>query len=157
MTPVRFAVDRMLGRLVTWLRLIGQDATYGAHLSGRALLRHASSEQRIVLTRDRRLLHRSPVPLLLVESHHFRDQLRQVVAAYDLDPFAHIFTRCIRCNDRVVPVAKAEVRGAVPAYVFESQQRFVRCPRCRRLYWPATHYARVRDELHAMSFRDDPL
>ena len=34
MTDVKFAADRMLGRLVKWLRIIGQDVIYGPHLTG---------------------------------------------------------------------------------------------------------------------------
>jgi uncharacterized protein with PIN domain len=151
MYPPRFAVDAMLGHLATWLRLIGRDATYGAHRSGQALLRHARSEHRTVLTRDRRLLRQhGEVPLLFIKSDHFREQLQQVMDTFHLDPLAHIFTRCARCNAPVVPVAKPSVRNAVPPYVFETQEHFVRCPRCQRLYWPATHYERIRNELRAL-------
>ncbi len=149
----RFAVDKMLGRLARWLRVIGQDATYGPHLSGRTLTRHARTEGRTVLTRDHRLLREpQPPPLLFIESDHFRDQLRQVIEACGLDPFAGLFTRCVRCNEPVVAVHKGEVERHVPPYVFASQERFVRCPRCRRIYWPATHDVRVRAELRAMGF-----
>ena len=151
---MRFAVDKMLGRLATWLRLIGQDATYGPHLSGRTLVRQARSDGRTILTRDHRLLREpQPPPLLFVESDHVREQLRQVVEACALDPCAQLFTRCLRCNEPVVAVPKAELEHHVPPYVFATQERFVRCPRCRRVYWAATHYDRAREELRAMGFR----
>jgi hypothetical protein len=143
----------MLGRLAVWLRLVGQDATYGPHLSGRTLVRHARDQRRTILTRDRRLLreHNLP-PLLFIESDHFRDQFRQVMTTYHLDPFVQIFTRCSRCNERVAAIGKAQVTGQVPEYVFATQEHFVRCPRCRRIYWPATHYERMRDELRQIGF-----
>jgi uncharacterized protein with PIN domain len=153
-TPLRFAADRMLGRLATWLRLIGQDTTYGAHLSGRTLVRHGREEGRIILTRDRRLLRVRPQPpLIFIESDHFRDQVRQVVAACQLDPFARVFTRCSRCNQPLQEAAREQVADRVPPYVFATQQRFARCPRCQRIYWAATHLDRLRDELVAMGFR----
>jgi len=152
-TP-RFAVDKMLGRLATWLRLIGEDATYGAHLAGRTLIRHARTDHRTLLTRDSRFLHEASCPeYLFIPSSDFRDQLRQVVAAFHLDPFARLFTRCARCNDAVIAVRKSEVSHRVPSYVYSTQELFAQCPRCRRVYWPATHYARIRDELTAMGFR----
>lgn len=151
----RFAVDKMLGRLATWLRIVGQDATYGAHLSGQALVRHARAEGRTLLTRDRGLLrHPAGVPLLFIESDHFRAQLRQVIAAFQIDPLAHPFTRCARCNEPVLPVAKAEVADRVPPYVLATQPRFVRCPRCKRIYWPATHHEHVAKELAALGAKD---
>jgi uncharacterized protein with PIN domain len=150
----RFAVDRMLGRLATWLRLIGQDATYGSHLSGLALLRHARAEGRTILTRDHRLLrHLSGMPHLFIESDHFRDQLRQVVATLGVDPFVHTFTRCARCNAPVVPIPREAVGRRVPPYVFATQQHFVLCPECGRVYWPATHQEHARDELRGLGFR----
>jgi uncharacterized protein with PIN domain len=148
----RFAVDKMLGRLATWLRIIGQDATYGAHLSGRTLLRHARTEGRVILTRDRRLSRqRTDVPLLLIASDHFRQQVQQVITAFAIDPLEHLFTRCARCNAPIVPVAKEDVASRVPPYVYATQTRFVRCPRCQRIYWPATHAERVRAEIDALT------
>ena len=153
MAPPRFAVDKMLGRLATWLRLLGLDATYGAHLSGRTLLRHARDEDRVILTRDRRLLRMPQAPpLLFITSDHFREQLRQVIAAYALDPFAGIFSRCSRCNAPLHTIPKDAAADHVPPYVLSTQEHFVRCPGCRRIYWPATHAQHVRTELHTLGF-----
>jgi uncharacterized protein with PIN domain len=160
MTARRFAVDKMLGRLATWLRLIGADATYGPHLSGKTLIRHARSEARTVLTRDRRLLPVAPPPeIAFIHSDHFREQLREVVAAFPLGPDARPFSRCARCNEPLVPVAGAAVAARVPAYVLATQHDFARCPECQRVYWPATHHQHILDELRrlglAPSSRDD--
>lgn len=144
----RFAVDKMLGRLATWLRLLGYDATYGSHLGGLSLVRHARAEGRTILTRDHRLQRQAiGVPLLLVDSDHFREQLRQVIAAFGLDPLAHPFTRCARCNAVVQPVPKAAIATRVPPYVLATQNCFVACPNCHRVYWPATHHELISREL----------
>ena len=151
----RFAVDKMLGRLATWLRIIGQDATYGAHLSGRTLVRHARAEGRVILTRDRRVSRqRTNVPFVLIASDHFRQQVHQVMTAFAIDPLEHLFTRCARCNDPVVAVPKEDVAGRVPPYVYATQTRFVRCPGCHRIYWPATHAERVRSEIRGFTQPD---
>lgn len=149
----RFAIDKMLGRLATWLRLIGQDATYGSHLSGVALVRHARMEGRTLLTRDHKLQrHAGGVPLLFIDSDHFRDQLQQVLDAFGIDPFADAFTRCVRCNAAVVPVPKETVSQRVPPYVLETQDHFAQCRECGRVYWPATHHEHVRRELERLGF-----
>ncbi|MBI1993814.1 MAG: hypothetical protein HYS67_05255, partial [Deltaproteobacteria bacterium] len=57
---MKFAADRMLGRLARWLRVIGQDVAYGPHLSGYGLIRAARREGRLILTRDRALAKKSP-------------------------------------------------------------------------------------------------
>src|SRR2546425_807893 len=78
----RFAVDWMLGRLARWLRILGHDVAYGRHLRDRTLVDSARREERLLLTRDTRLLRDPHLPRhLFVESDHFREQLRQVAAA----------------------------------------------------------------------------
>jgi len=149
----RFAADRMLGRLAKWLRLVGVDTLYGSQWSGAALVRVARTEQRVVLTRDRRLRRvAEPPPMLFIDSDHFREQLRQVLSAYDIDPYARLLTRCARCNAPLQPLPKAAAASRVPAYVFATQPDFVGCPRCHRIYWPATHGERVRAELARIGY-----
>ena len=153
MGPPTFIADRMLGRLATWLRLVGIDTLYRPEWRGPALLRAARSEGRVLLTRDRRVCRfiEKP-PLLFIESDHFRKQLRQVLEAYAIDPHAGLLTRCARCNERLHDVAIERLRARVPEYVQATQARFVQCPRCRRVYWAATHADRIREELERLGY-----
>jgi uncharacterized protein with PIN domain len=138
----------MLGRLARWLRIIGQDVTYGPHLSGATLVRAARREQRVILTRDTRLLRRRDLPPhLFITSDHFREQLCQVVSMFDLEPAAAMLTRCLDCNEELCEADPMRVRPRVPPYVWETQDRFVTCPCCHRIFWGATHLERMRDEL----------
>ena len=144
----RFVADKMLGRLARWLRILGCDVLYGQNFSGKGLLQEARRGHRIVLTRDRRLVRdRQMPPYLLVESDQFREQLRQVVSAFSIDPKAGLFRRCVGCNAELEEVVREEIAGRVPEFVLATQEKFQRCPRCRHLYWGATHVARVRAEL----------
>jgi uncharacterized protein with PIN domain len=147
---MKFAADRMLGRLAKWLRVIGQDVTYGPHLSGYGLIREARREGRLILTRNRSLEKKGLPPYLLIQSDRFREQLRQVIEACKLDPLERPFTRCVACNSPLEPVTKSEVEGKVPPYVFATQQSYSRCPDCRRIYWPATHQQRMLAELKGL-------
>jgi len=149
---MKFVADKMLGRLAKWLRIIGQDVTYGPHLSGYGLIRAARSEDRMILTRDRSVPKKSPPDYLLIHSDHFRDQLTQVVQTCGLDPFKDIFTRCVECNAALEPIAKGVVQERVPPYVFSTQERFSLCRACQRIYWPATHQQKMLEELKAMGF-----
>src|SRR5512145_3521536 len=101
-----FAADFMLGRLTKWLRLMGQDVIYGRHLTGYGLIRAARREDRLILTRDRRLKQKQPPPVLFIESDRCREQLRQVVKACRLDPMARPFSRCAECNAVLQPREK---------------------------------------------------
>jgi uncharacterized protein with PIN domain len=144
---MKFAADRMLGKLAKWLRIIGQNVIYGQHLSGYGLIHAARQENRLILTRDRKLRRQQPPDFLFIESDHYRDQLRQVIRACHLNPLARAFTRCLECNVVLEARSKPSVERIVPPYVLATQENFSCCPKCRRVYWPATHHQRMLEEL----------
>ncbi len=148
----KFAADKMLGRLVKWLRIIGQDVIYGAQLSGYGLIRTAQRENRLILTRDRGLRRKNSPAVLLIKSDRFRDQLKQVIREYGLDPFAKSFTRCVECNTLLEPMPKENVEGKVPPHVFSTEEKFSFCRRCQKIYWSATHQQKMVDELRSLGF-----
>ena len=144
----RFAADRMLARLARWLRLLGADVLFDPSLGGDKLLRQARAEGRITLTRDKRL--RTASDALYLESNLFRDQLREVLARFPFDLRRGAFTRCSHCNEPLAEAGRETVVRRVPPFVYASQERFARCPRCGRIYWGATHPERIWRELDAM-------
>ena len=146
----KFAADRMLGKLAKWLRAMGQDVIYGQHLSGYGLIRAARAENRLILTRDRGLKKKQPPDFLFVESNHYREQLRQVIKACGLNPLVNAFQRCLECNLILQPRSKASVENMVPPYVFSTQENYSWCPKCQRIFWPATHHERMIEELKGL-------
>ena len=144
---LKFAADRMLGRLVKWLRVIGQDVIYGQHLTGYGLIRAARAETRLILTRDRRLKQKQPPPFIFIESDHYREQLRQVIQDCGLKTGQGLFARCVVCNALLQTRDKETVEKLVPPYVFSTQEKFSWCPKCQRIYWPATHHEKMLEEL----------
>ena len=152
-TEVRFAADRMLGRLVKWLRVLGCDVIYGPHLSGYGLIRAARADGRLILTRDRRLKQKQPPEFIFIESDHYRDQLRQVVRQCGLEIGGKLFTRCLACNSSLQFRPKESVKQLVPAYVFATQEEFSWCSQCRRIFWPATHQRNMVEELEKIAVR----
>jgi uncharacterized protein with PIN domain len=150
---LKFAADRMLGRLAKWLRILGQDVIYGPHLTGYGLIRAARAENRMILTRDRRLKKKQPPEFLFIESDHYREQIRQVVDACGLRIGESTFTRCLECNSVLQPRPKEMVEKIVPPYVFSTQEKFSWCAQCRRVYWPATHHQKMLEELKKLGFQ----
>ena len=110
------------------------------------LIRISSEEKRIVLTRDTRLIKRLK-NYVFIESDHLRDQLRQVIDLFKLDPFRDFFKRCILCNELIEEVEKDEIKEEVPIYVYNTQSLFMRCPKCRRIYWGGTHRQKAEERL----------
>jgi uncharacterized protein with PIN domain len=139
----------MLARLARWLRLCGVDITFDKMLGGAELLHAARGEGRLVLTRDKRL--RTAPDALYLTSERVREQLREVLHRFAIDPNRSAFTRCSRCNSLLREVNRETVREQVPPYVFMSQERFSRCPDCARIYWRATHPERIKAELSRLN------
>ena len=144
---LKFAADYMLGRLVKWLRVIGQDVIYGRHLTGYGLIRAARQENRLILTRDRGLKKKQPPDFIFIESDRHAEQLLQVIETCGLKPWDKLFTRCLNCNSLLQSRSKESVQEIVPPYVYATQEKFFWCSQCRRVYWPATHHERMVEEL----------
>ena len=67
---MKFLVDSSLGRLSTWLRILGYDTVYWRGEADRVFLRMAERQGRAVLTRRKDLLARHaprPCPLRAAE------------------------------------------------------------------------------------------
>jgi uncharacterized protein with PIN domain len=137
----RFIADVMLGKLATWLRLLGCDVEYFPKISDDDLVERAFRTGRVILTRDTELIRRRKVRdnHFFVRGDSFRDQLRQVAERFSIVPFGRIMTRCLRCNETLMVIDRSEVRDRVPSYVFETQHDFRTCGRCGRVYWRGTH------------------
>ncbi len=148
--PPRFLADAMLGRLATWLRILGYDTEYFRGEDD-ALLHQAWRDGRMLLTRDTRLLRRGHLPPhLFIASDHVREQVRQVVETLGLDPGVPPARRCLRCNTVLEPSSKAAVEGLVPEFIWEHHDAFWTCVRCGRIYWPGTHRLRMDEVIQSL-------
>ncbi len=148
--PPRFLVDTMLGRLATWLRILGYDAEYFRG-EDTALVTRARETGRILLTRDGGVIRRRRLPPhLFILSDHVSEQLRQIVRAFQLTPGDPPRRRCPRCNAVVEPRSKAEVAGRVPEFVWSQHETFWACPSCGRVYWAGSHRRRMEEAIRAI-------
>ena len=149
---IRFFADSMLGKLAKWLRILGCDTAFDPDIPDGEIADRALREGRIILTRDTLLILRRDVR----ENHYFvrgdsyRDQLRQVVDRFAIDPAAGLFTRCVRCNEPLERIGRQNAADKVPAYVVKTQETFRACARCGRIYWKATHREKMEKHLESM-------
>jgi uncharacterized protein with PIN domain len=152
----RFIADTMLGRLARWLRAMGCDVEYFPAIGDAELVQRGALNGRLILTRDTLLILRRPARNnhFFVAGDHFRDQVRQVVRAFTIEPFAGFLTRCLECNAPLQEIDRKSVEGRVPPYVFATQEKFRGCASCGRLYWGGTHRERMKEELRVM-LRED--
>jgi len=144
----RFAAEKTLGRLTKWLRLLGFDTLYVFELSGKKFIETLEND-RILLTRTRRIQKLfASRKLIFVESNHLAQQLEQIFRELDIAAAqTRPFSRCLQCNASIVIVAKDSVWGRVPDYIFETHDRFQKCPECDRIYWPGSHTRRSLEKI----------
>jgi len=140
LSPPKLAADEMLGRLATWLRVLGLDTIY--------LRPGLSRVEKRLLGRGRVFLTRAEGfgmgQTLLIRSNDPQEQLAEAVRRLGLRRVKLApLSRCLRCNEPLASLPPQEAAGIVPAYVAASQSQFGRCPACGRVFWPGSHHQRM--------------
>ena len=140
-TTPRFVADNHLGKLATYLRILGFDTWYRNDYQDKELAEVACQEGRILLTRDRGLLMRRVVKSgYCVRSREPRQQLGEVLRRYDLFDNIQPFRRCLRCNSPLIPVSKKDVIHRLQPLTRRYYHEFRLCPECDQVYWKGSHY-----------------
>jgi uncharacterized protein with PIN domain len=145
---LRFLADAHLGGLARFLRMLGFDTLHRNAFEDEEIRRIADQEGRVVLTRDRELLKCREIRRgCYVRALKPEGQLQEVAARYGLAALARPFTLCLCCNVPLVAIEKAAVAHRVPEAVLATQENFSHCRSCDRVYWPGSHYERMRQAL----------
>jgi uncharacterized protein with PIN domain len=143
--PARFLLDVHLGTLARRLRLLGVDAAYERlDIGDAALAAQSAREQRVMLSRDRGLLHRRELWAgAYVYSHRPEEQLTDVLERF-APPLAP-WTRCTACNGELRPATLDEVRPQLREGTERSYDTFALCTTCGRAYWRGAHQDGLND------------
>jgi len=146
----RFVLDQHLSRLAAYLRLLGQDAVHYARCADDELARIASADDRVLLTRDTRLLMRSTVVHGgFVHATAPQRQVVEVLHRFGAPETFAPFSRCMACNGQLRSVSKDEVADRLQADTQRFYDRFWTCTGCARVYWEGSHVRRMRQWVEA--------
>jgi uncharacterized protein with PIN domain/sulfur carrier protein ThiS len=141
-----FLLDIHLGRLASYLRIMGFDTAYQNDYDDEQLAQICHSQGRILLTRDRRLLMRNLVQRgYCVRALEPRQQVLEVLQRFKLKDQVVPFRRCPRCNTPLEAVSKTEVLDRLEPLTKKHFEEFHICPGCGQIYWKGSHYARMQD------------
>ena len=141
---MKFILTKELGRLAKWLRILGFDTLYFNQDNPGSLIVQALRDERIILTRNQHLPQARGVTIIHIRAETLKAQIPQIVQTLNIKlDSQRMFTRCILCNEPLVDIEKGQVKDKVPEYVFNTQDDFVRCPKCNRIYWQGTHWGNV--------------
>ena len=158
----RFITDRMLGKLSTWLRILGHDTIYAGDIcSGEraededaAIIAFAAQEARIILTRDKKLASMAEergVRCLYLQTDEVMEQLKELQRhAMVINREPHT-VRCSECNARIRKVEAGEedllrAKSYVPTDMIGTWDFWI-CEQCGRVYWEGSHWRNMREQL----------
>jgi uncharacterized protein with PIN domain len=138
---VKFVCDNTVGKLARLLRMAGLDTAYVPEDDLRRVISLSREQGRKIVSRNSRfaeLTIASDVYHLTADGPEEQFIQLAVDLQLELDSDKYL-TRCVDCNDELVPIDKNDIRGRVWPYVWQTQHNFSTCPSCGRIYWRATH------------------
>ncbi len=143
---MNFVADRMLGKLAKELRMLGYDTIYYTAEDTYRLIKLAREEGRVILTRNTKLLPRTPEDRIVrITEDRPSLQVRELIqkGLISLDD-GNLFSRCLLCNVLLDDIPREEAEGKVPDFIFYQQKNFFRCPQCLRIYWQGSHQENMK-------------
>ena len=162
---MKFVVDRMLGRLSAWLRILGFD-TISANSFKRFtnsqedtyILKLAEMEGRVLLTRDAELYMRAKkrgLKSLIVMQGNVISQLKQIRDIFEIKIDAEPgVLRCSECNETLQVATLEEVRhsnemqklkqiGVEVEEFLKRHNGYYKCNECSKIYWKGSHWENI--------------
>lgn len=147
----RFVADGHLGKLVSYLRLLGFDVLYSNNCEDEMLAEISSNQDRILLTRDRGLLKRNKVRYgYCVMAKAPKKQVVEVLQRFNFADKAQLFSRCTRCNGILIPVDKMEIFDRLEPKTQKHYNEFHVCQLCDQIYWKGSHFDRMESQLQTL-------
>ncbi len=151
-TP-KFIVDVNLGKLAKHLRMCGFDAIYCNSYNDQDIAQLANIENRIVLTRDRRLLKQKIITHgYWLRSTNPNEQIDEVLRRFNLVSTIQPFHRCMECNGLIMPIEKHKVVDQLEPKTIQYFNEFYHCLKCKRIYWKGSHYEQMSRFLDNLKF-----
>ncbi len=147
-----FVIDSNLGKLARYLRLLGFDALYSNQYSDPQVVDIGVTEQRIILTRDRRLLHHKIITHgYWVRSVRPAEQVAEVLKRFDLKQLVRPMHRCAVCNGIISSVKKEKILDQLEPLTKKYYHEFHQCQDCGKIYWKGSHYNKILKKLDALT------
>ena len=152
----RFIADHNVGKLAKWLRVMGYDTRFFDGSDDSRMIATALAENRVILTRDtgimkRRLVTSGRLKAVLIASDEPELQMKQVLRELGLNIHYNPFILCLECNQPLVARSREQVKERVPPYVFKTQEQYMECPACHRIYWRGSHWQAMSRKLEKMA------
>jgi uncharacterized protein with PIN domain len=141
----KFIADINLGRIVKYMRVLGFDIYYDSLLSNREIIEISKRENRIILTKSRKLLKFKDVTHgIFIRPGTTTEQIRRIIDYLDIKDNIKPFSRCLRCNTLLKTVLKEKILDRIPPKTKELCDEYVQCQFCDKIYWKGTHFINMK-------------
>ena len=137
----KFLADINLGNIVKYMRVLGFDLYYDSLLSTREIIEISKRENRVILTKSRKLLKFKDVTHgIFIRPGTITEQVRRIIDYLDIKDNIKPFSRCLRCNTLLNIVLKEKILDRIPPKTKEFCDEYVQCQSCDKIYWKGTHF-----------------
>ncbi len=141
----RFIVDINLGDIVKLMRVLGFDVYYDQDLSNQNIIELSKKDDRIIITKSRKLLKFKDVAYgLLLHSGTTEAQIKDIIYRLEIKDKVRPFSRCLRCNGILSSVPKEEIEDRIPPKTRSFCDQYSHCESCNKIYWEGTHVFEMR-------------
>jgi uncharacterized protein len=150
-TPLRktrFILDVHLGKTARSLRMLGFDVLYQNDYADPEIVFVATTQKRIILTRDRGILKYKKVTHgYLIRSDDPKKQVVEVLDRFDLFSQIKPFHRCIACNGLILKIDKNSVESRLKPKTKQYYNEFFQCENCNKVFWKGSHYKNMLGQI----------
>lgn len=147
---MKYLCDQMLGTLAKWLRIYGFDTFYAnSEINDSQLIDISKKQKRILITRDKNLLQmarKEKLKFIEIDTTDINKQINKVINKLKIKQ-SSILSRCILCNTKIEEIKKDKIKNKVPKRVFEKNEKFWFCPKCKKIYWKGSHYENMIEKI----------
>lgn len=138
---IQFIADVNVIKLGRMMILLGFDVLFSPAFDDQTIAKISVAQERIVLTRDTRLLMRKKI----IYGRRIREdrpysQLVEVLRFFGLSDQCRPLSRCTQCNRTLERVEKENVLHLLEPKTKKYFHSFFQCPVCKKVYWKGSHH-----------------
>jgi len=142
----KFIANVNLGDITNYLRLLGLDVYHDPSLSSQEIIKISKNENRIILTKSRKLLKFKEVTHgIFIRPGKTEEQVKRIIDSLDIKNQIKPFSRCLRCNNLLEKIPKENILDRIPPRAKEFYNEYTHCTSCDRIYWKGTHYIKMQN------------
>lgn len=161
---LRFLADRMLGKLTTWLRILGHDTAYAGNMEKELLANEdknivslAKKEERVLLTRDKglaALAKKENLQYVYLRADEVMEQIKELLSAKINIKLEPTMKRCSECNGRIRKIKEEREnllrnKEYVPKNMIGRKEFWI-CESCGKIYWEGSHWRSIEERLEQL-------